>query len=162
MNTFLVDINKCTGCMVCVLECSFFHEKAYSRSRSRIQIKRNEEKELSIPLICEQCDFRECVSACILGALVYDNSLNIPIVDEEACVGCGACAKACSFKAIHLDPTMRKAIVCDLCDGDPTCVKVCLPGAIRYKPVNNRVLGCKAKAMDAKLKALKQEFEGDE
>lgn len=159
MKTLLTDIDKCTGCMACVLECSFFHEKAYSRSRSRIRIKRKGEKELSVPMVCEQCGVPACVYACpVEGALIYNSELHIPVVDEEKCTGCGLCIRECPFEAIHLDPIRKKAIVCDLCGGDPICAKVCLPQAIRYETISNPILIEKVKAMDKKLQVLEKEF----
>jgi Fe-S-cluster-containing dehydrogenase component len=46
-------------------------------------------------------------------------------VDEYKCNGCGWCINACKFGAITIHPTKKVAITCDLCDGDPECVKLC-------------------------------------
>ena len=41
------------------------------------------------------------------------------------------CALACPFGAINYwDGKARK---CELCDGDPQCVRVCVPQALRYE-----------------------------
>jgi len=160
LKVLIVDIDKCTGCMACTLECSFFHEKVYSKSHSRILIKRKEEKELSVPMMCEQCGIPVCVYACrVEDALTYNRKLLIPMVNEEKCTGCGLCVRACPFEAIRLDPVSKKAIVCDLCGGDPTCVKVCLPQAIRFEEVSKSILIKKVKAMSKKLQILEKEFE---
>ncbi|MFC1803508.1 4Fe-4S dicluster domain-containing protein [Thermoproteota archaeon] len=158
MYALLVDIDKCTGCMVCVMECSFYHEQAYSRSLSRIRIKRNEEKELSVPLMCEQCGVPACVYACPVDALTYNGELHIPVVDDKKCNTCGLCISECPFEAIQMAPEKKKVLICDLCDGDPICVKVCLPKAILYETIGNSVLIYKVKAMDKKLRLLEKEF----
>ena len=43
-----------------------------------------------------------------------------------------ACLEACPFGAIFFDSEQGVAIMCDLCGGDPACVKRCATGAIRY------------------------------
>jgi Fe-S-cluster-containing hydrogenase component 2 len=45
-------------------------------------------------------------------------------VDEELCIRCESCVSACPFGAITIAPD-ESIIVCDLCGGDPTCVKYC-------------------------------------
>ncbi|MCS7131978.1 MAG: hypothetical protein NZ934_04555, partial [Hadesarchaea archaeon] len=39
--------------------------------------------------------------------------------------------EACPFGAIALHPSKGVAIKCDLCGGDPACVKQCMPGALK-------------------------------
>ena len=38
----------------------------------------------------------------------------------------------CPFGAISIDSGDEKLIKCDLCGGDPTCVKFCSTGALQY------------------------------
>jgi Fe-S-cluster-containing dehydrogenase component len=42
---------------------------------------------------------------------------------------------ACPFGVVALHPETGLAIICDLCGGDPACVKRCATGAIAYEPV---------------------------
>lgn len=57
------------------------------------------------------------------------------VVDEERCTGCGFCAAACPWGVITLDPVTGKALKCDLCGGDPACVKECPENALRFLDV---------------------------
>ena len=43
-------------------------------------------------------------------------------VNEELCVGCGACVQACLFGAIELE---EKARITEACRGCGSCVSVC-------------------------------------
>jgi len=55
-------------------------------------------------------------------------------VDEDTCVGCKVCAMACPIGGVSIDPVSHVAYKCDLCDGDPECVKYCDVEAITYIP----------------------------
>jgi len=50
------------------------------------------------------------------------------LVDKEKCTACGACINACPGRIPHLHPTENYALICDLCGGNPQCVKVCHEG----------------------------------
>jgi Fe-S-cluster-containing hydrogenase component 2 len=50
------------------------------------------------------------------------------IVDREKCTACFACIDACPGKIPFIHPGDGKATICDLCDGDPECAKICTEG----------------------------------
>jgi Fe-S-cluster-containing hydrogenase component 2 len=54
------------------------------------------------------------------------------VVDEEKCTECGECIEACPYEGIFLQGGAA-AMKCDLCEGDPVCVKVCYPMALEYR-----------------------------
>ena len=49
---------------------------------------------------------------------------------------------ACPFGAVNMAPDGRM-IKCDLCDGDPFCVKLCPTGAIEYTKPSRYILAKK-------------------
>jgi len=55
------------------------------------------------------------------------------IVDEQRCDGCGWCIGACEYGAITIHPDTGKAIVCDVCEGEPKCIQWCPDGALSLK-----------------------------
>ncbi len=54
-------------------------------------------------------------------------------IDQEKCVGCGLCAKACQEGAIGLVNGKAQLLRDDYCDGLGNCLPVCPTGAIRFE-----------------------------
>ncbi len=127
-----IDYEKCTGCRNCELACSVAHYNEFSPARARIQVIKQETKNIIAPVVCLQCESPLCQKACPNEAIVQ-NEHGILYVKSETCVGCGNCVTACVYGGIALDPTTKKAIKCDHCFGDPACVKACEYGAITYE-----------------------------
>jgi carbon-monoxide dehydrogenase iron sulfur subunit len=47
-----------------------------------------------------------------------------------------SCVFACPFGATFVDQDSGRVLKCDLCDGDPTCVKVCPTGALTFEELS--------------------------
>jgi heterodisulfide reductase subunit A len=65
---------------------------------------------------------------------------SVCVVNEQKCLGCGACVSACSYGAIELEETKqgKKAKVnAVLCKGDGLCNAKCPTGAISLKHYTN-------------------------
>ena len=124
-----IDFKKCTGCRNCELACSGRHTNTFNPKRSRIQILKEEVKNLLVPMVCLQCEQPLCQEACPNGAIVK-NEHGILYVNHDVCIGCMNCVTACVYGGIGIDPVSKKAVKCNLCDGDPACVKACAYGAI--------------------------------
>lgn len=125
-----VDVNLCAGCQACAMACSLVKEGVFSLAKSRIHIYTNESKCFSVPTICEHCIDPPCIPACPVNAITRDDISGIVKIDEEVCTGCGECENACPFNSIRIRDGI--ALKCDLCGGDPECVKVCYPRALQY------------------------------
>ncbi len=122
----LADPGKCTGCRVCELACSFKHEGVFQPSLSRIRVVKIEERGVHNPISCLDCSRMLCMEACPTGACQPFK------VDKAICIGCRECVAACPFGAMDYHPIERVAFKCDLCSGDPECVKYCIPGALTF------------------------------
>ena len=125
MGLIRLDVKRCKGCRYCESVCSYAHTGAITPTRSRIRIKSDPLKGRDVPVVCQQCKEEPCVKACPFGAIVEDEKLGIVVIHEEDCKGCGACKEVCPFGAIFIDSNSGKALKCDLCGGDPLCVKIC-------------------------------------
>ncbi len=113
------------GCRNCELLCSLRHYGAVNPAKARIRIDSNEKEAIHKPAVCRQCKNPPCAAACASGAFEFDERLNIYTINQAQCTGCGACAEACPFGAINFDPDTNTALKCDLCGGDPWCIRQC-------------------------------------
>ncbi len=118
---------RCTGCRNCELACSIGHFGAFNPARARIRIRR--EGALEEISVCNHCLDHPCVAACKRGALAWDDGEIL--VDETACNMCGECVEPCPSGGIRIFD--ESLLICDLCHGDPMCVKFCTTGALTLK-----------------------------
>ena len=69
---------------------------------------------------------------CPVDAVKREESTGLSVPDRELCLGCGGCVSICPLLGAGFDNLEKKALRCDLCQGDPACEKYCPAGAIRY------------------------------
>ena len=131
MISIILDYDKCTGCRICEMACSLFHNNQCNPELSGIRIKTKEinGKIYTVPTLCQNCFDAPCVNACPTGA-TYKDEEGVVRVDEEKCIGCKSCIYYCPFGACYINPDTDKAYRCDLCDGNTSCVNICPKGAL--------------------------------
>lgn len=127
----LVDTDKCTGCLLCMVGCSLAHTGVADMERSHIRVYRSDEN-VFVPLTCNHCETPSCAAACPTTACRRDPEGMRVIIDDSMCIGCKTCVNACPFAHAHYDEVTRVSTKCDYCDGEPECVRLCEPGAITY------------------------------
>ncbi|MDP6179046.1 MAG: 4Fe-4S dicluster domain-containing protein [Desulfatiglandales bacterium] len=101
----VVDVNRCTGCMTCVIACKEENLTRPKVSWNRILELENESLDCItyFRYACMHCDNPQCMKACSHGA-IYRRSGGIVLIDKNKCVGAGDCTKACPYGVIDTNP----------------------------------------------------------
>ena len=131
MKILKVEPGKCTGCMLCAIACSLRKSGECNPHKGAIRIEKDPFDRYEIPMVCVQCDDPVCLNCCPQNA--YSNENGIIKHDAERCILCGMCALLCPNTGINY--TGDELIKCDLCDGNPVCVKYCSTQAIKFEDV---------------------------
>lgn len=130
----LIDFDICSGCQSCVIACSMAKAGVFSPSKSLITLRKLEGRCLSIQIICEHCRNPPCLHACPTGAVTKNPETGVVSINEDACTGCRLCSSACPFGPDTIKFHDDKAVLCDLCGGDPHCSRICQQKAVAYMP----------------------------
>jgi Fe-S-cluster-containing hydrogenase component 2 len=95
-----------------------------------------------VPVVCQQCADAPCLEACPEEAISRDAKTDAVVVDQDLCIQCGSCVNACVIGldavaseqklAIRLDEDTQFPLKCDLCGGNPQCVKFCPTEALVF------------------------------
>jgi carbon-monoxide dehydrogenase iron sulfur subunit len=159
MRRVYVNEEVCIGCRLCEVYCQLHHAqskdliKAFKRESPRPlpRLRVEEKGVVSFSVRCQQCDEAPCVQACLTGALKRDPVSRLVTVEQGRCIGCWTCLLACSVAAIGQDTLRKKALKCDLCQGEeiPACVANCPNEALVYVEVQDERPNLKSKLIAA-------------
>jgi carbon-monoxide dehydrogenase iron sulfur subunit len=119
--TMKIGINseKCSGCHLCEMACSIHHLGVVNINRSAIRIRKDDLGTAACqPIVCRHCENMPCMGQNNRNSEEY----RLRFVWEKAL------SDACPFKAVF--QWGDEAYHCDLCEGEPQCVRVCSTGAI--------------------------------
>ena len=148
---FFFDASRCTGCKTCEFACKdykdltteFAFRKVYEVAGG--QTTRDEDGciqttcfSYNVSSSCQHCDNPACVVSCPTGAMHKDEETGLVSVDEEVCIGCGACATSCPYGAPKVNAELGHSTKCDGCAErlaaglKPVCVLACPARALDF------------------------------
>ncbi|SJZ38756.1 4Fe-4S dicluster domain-containing protein [Selenihalanaerobacter shriftii] len=149
-----VEDEFCEGCKNCELACA-------KRQVQNIGLEKVKELDIKVdpyivvinnqnskkePNHCRHCREAACMERCPVDAIYRKNG--IVLVDEEDCVGCGLCEKACPYDVMivrsRIDKNNNKSVAkkCDLCQDrqevgkKPACFENCPTNALQLENMN--------------------------
>jgi carbon-monoxide dehydrogenase iron sulfur subunit len=123
--SLVANPTACTGCLTCETACSLMKTGHIFPAMARIRIDRDPFEGRFVPNICHQCSDPYCLKACPVGAIGISRRNGAVLIDRKKCVGCKSCQRACPYGMIVFDEEGEKSFKCDLCGGNPQCIKAC-------------------------------------
>ncbi len=124
---FKIKMSSCTYCRLCMLACTSAHEPGVqSVKQARIHVE-DDWPEIGAIHVCVACKDQPCIQVCPGEALTWEDHI---VLDEDKCILCNACVDACPVGGIMIHPATGYPLICDTCDNQFSCVKVCPTGAI--------------------------------
>lgn len=140
---FVIDLDRCIGCLGCQVACKMENGVALGTSRIRVRTvgPTGRFPDLALyflPVPCQRCEEPACIAACPTGACRRRDEDGEVAVDPTACTGCGLCAEACPYEALDLDRDRGVMDKCTLClprlqaGEKPACVRNCAGRALSF------------------------------
>ena len=163
-----IDLTRCFGCHACSMACKIANNLPVDVMYNRVYTVGAETLDCAtgtfekpvlewLPMQCQHCANPACLQVCPTGATQKDENTGIVTVDDELCIGCESCIKACPYEGVrtlipdepvyYLDmavgeadaPRHRGGVVekCTFCQNllsrgeTPACMILC-PGRARY------------------------------
>jgi len=130
-----VVAERCSGCRVCELVCAVEHFGVNNPKKSAVRVMvAYPHPVIRMPVVCHQCRVPKCRENCPTDAISHENG--IVKIDGEKCIACHQCVISCPFGSIFTHQDVDTPFKCDLCGGDPECVKACPKGALLFLPAH--------------------------
>ena len=153
MRIVTMDPKKCVACGNCEFACAFKQKQDFDRRDSNIRVNFYPEEKFCFPLTCVHCSEPWCLEVCPAGAISRNPETNAVTIDANKCAGCKMCILACPFGNIHFDTVAMVSHKCDLCGGEPNCVKFCISGALQFED-EAEAFDFKRRQFDARMKSV--------
>lgn len=141
-----VDLELCIGCHACTISCKMENDVPEGCFNTWVEEWDTGEypnvAKAKLPKLCNHCKDAPCIPVCPVDA-TYAVQGGIVVVDEEKCIGCGACVTACPYEARYLKPETNKAGKCTFCIQRaeaglmPSCVATCVTHARVFGDLND-------------------------
>ncbi len=142
---FYFNMAACIGCRTCQVAC-----KDKNELDKEITFRRLEDYEVGaypkatiyhFSRNCNHCEKPACVAVCPNSAMYIDEEDGTVQHDDEKCIGCQYCVKACPYGIPTYIESLQLTHKCDGCKQlrdageDPACVASCPMRALEFGPI---------------------------
>lgn len=157
MKTVTITPEKCVGCRNCEMACAVMQSSnSCAGDLANIRVNVNAKARFVLPITCFHCEEAWCMGVCPANAISRNEETGAVVIDQSRCAGCKMCILACPYGNIHFDHENLVSHKCDLCGGDPECVKHCIGTALNYEEVDDFVNKKQDSAINKLLNPNKQ------
>lgn len=143
---FYFDQKSCVGCRTCQIACKdkndlgigLFFRHVFSYETGDYPLV----KTFHYAATCNHCDDPACVAVCPNQATYIDEEDGTVQHDDEKCIGCEYCVKACPYGHPQYMKELGVVHKCDACIGlrsvgeKPACVASCPMRALDFGPID--------------------------
>ena len=140
--SFIVDVNKCTGCHACAMACQITNDlpttQPWREVRTFNELHVPGVELLHLSLACNHCAEAPCMEQCPARAYHRDEKTGAVLIEADSCIGCRYCAWVCPYGAPRFDEERGVMTKCTFCvekqheGGEPACVTSCPTGALTW------------------------------
>ncbi len=135
MKRLFIDLDICSNCPKCVVDCSYFYHPQNNGVSSLREMA-------TFGLVCRQCEISPCVVSCPKEALEKQKDGVLKRYNMR-CISCKTCSLACPFGTIYTELLPLMVSSCDYCLGRlktdvPICVTTCPYHALRYEEIEEK------------------------
>ncbi|MDY4162783.1 MAG: DMSO/selenate family reductase complex B subunit [Sutterella sp.] len=152
---FFIDLTRCAGCRTCSVACADLNNTPVGLNLRRvIEFEGGSWKKSAegtwrqdvfayyVSVGCNECADPACVKVCPTKAHFKRAEDGLVVIDQEKCIGCGMCARACPYGVPQLDAKRGKMLKCDGCVARtsrgmmPVCVESCPERALEFGDID--------------------------
>ena len=138
---FYIIPGRCVQCQACKVACKNTNDVELGPQWRKVVENWSgaypKPRNITMSYSCMHCEKPVCVSTCPVKAITKRAGDGIVVVDQQTCIGCRSCEKACPFGAPQFGASgkMQKCNLClsQLGEGkQPACVATCPAEALGF------------------------------
>ena len=166
----VIDLKSCIGCHACTISCKMENEVPEGCFNTWVEEWDKGEypsvTRRKLPELCNDCIETPCIPVCPVDA-TFAVEGGIVVVNEETCIGCGACIEACPYDARYMKEENNVAGKCTFCIQRaeagfvPECVATCVSHARYFGDLNDPNSEVSKMIKENKTKGLREDLKLD-